>query len=464
MNTSKSFSSNRGGANSDARSGAGSAQSTCSHFVMFGSPVTGTKSRFSQRSFRAAGVPAGLLSALMLVAMLLFSGVDDVRAQTYAIQGDIVYTMAGEPIANGVVLVRDGKIDRVGPANAVRIPSGVEVVQARIVTPGFIDAHSVVGLAGALNSPHDQDQLERSNPFQPELRAIDAYNAREHLVVYVSDQGITTLHTGHGPGAIASGQTMIVKTSGETVNEALVDSVTMVAFTLGPSVSRNYSQVGSRSRTIAMLRAEFIKAQEYKRKVDEDGGDPAKMPARNLKMETMMAVLNGEIRAMITAQQVTEILAALRLQEEFGFDLVLDGAAEAYLVLDQIKAAGVPVLLHPPMVRTTGETVNASWETAAKLHEAGIPFAFQAGFEGYVPKTRIVHYEAAIAIANGLPYLAGLEAITIGSARILGIDDRVGSLERGKDADIALFNGDPFEFLTSTTGVMINGQWVVEPE
>ena len=115
------------------------------------------------------------------------------------------------------------------------IPSGVEVVQARIVTPGFIDAHSVVGLAGALNSPHDQDQLERSNPFQPELRAIDAYNAREHLVVYVSDQGITTLHTGHGPGAIASGQTMIVKTSGETVNEALVDSVTMVAFTLGPS-------------------------------------------------------------------------------------------------------------------------------------------------------------------------------------------------------------------------------------
>jgi len=143
---------------------------------------------------------------------------------------------------------------------------------------------------------------------------------------------------------------------------------------------------------------------------------------------------------------------------------VLDGAAEAYLVLDQIKAAGVPVLLHPPMVRTTGETVNASWETAAELHEAGIPFAFQAGFEGYVPKTRIVHYEAAIAIANGLPYLAGLEAITIGSARILGIDDRVGSLERGKDADIALFNGDPFEFLTSTTGVMINGQWVVEPE
>ena len=143
-----------------------------------------------------------------------------------------------------------------------------------------------------------------------------------------------------------------------------------------------------------MLRAEFIKAQEYKRKVDEDGGDPAKMPARNLKIGDHDGRAERGDPRYDHRQQVTEILAALRLQEEFGFDLVLDGAAEAYLVLDQIKAAGVPVLLHPPMVRTTGETVNASWETAAELHEAGIPFAFQAGFEGYVPKTRIVHYES----------------------------------------------------------------------
>ncbi|MCC5925939.1 MAG: amidohydrolase family protein [Bacteroidetes bacterium] len=404
------------------------------------------------------------MGTVFLTLLLLITLQNKVQAQTYAIQGEIVYTMAGNPITNGVVLVRDGRIEQVGTAARVRIPSGVEVVQAKVVTPGFIDAHSVVGLSGALNVPHDQDQLERSHPFQPDLRAIDAYNAREHLVVFVSNMGITTIHTGHGPGAIASGQTMIVKTTGGTINEALIDSVTMVAFTLGPSVGRNYTQVGSRSRTIAMLRAEFIKAQEYKRRVDAADGDLSKMPARDLKMETMMAILNREIRAMITAQQTTEILAALRLQEEFGFDLVLDGAAEAYLVLDQIKAAGVHVFIHPPMVRTTGETVNASWDTAAKLHEAGIPFAFQAGFEGYVPKTRVVHYEAAIAVANGLPFLAGLEAITIGSARILGIDSRVGSLERGKDADIALFDGDPFEYLTSTTGVMINGQWLVKPE
>ena len=382
-------------------------------------------------------------------------------AQTYAIKGQKVYQVSGPVIENGVVIVRDGKIAEVGPENRIRIPDGVDVTEAAVVTPGFIDARSVVGLAGALNiQGSDQDQLERSSPFQPELRAIDAYNAREFLVEWVRELGITTLHTGHGPGAIASGQTMIVKTTGETLEEALVDSVTMVAFTLGQTVTSNYSSVGSRSRIVAMLRTEFLKAQEYDKKVKNAGDDESKLPSRDLRMEIMAKVLNKEVKALFTAQKVTEIMAALRLQKEFGFDMVLDGAAEAYLLLDEIKAAGVPVFIHPTMVRTGGDTQNASWETAAKLAEAGIPFAFQAGFEGYVPKTRIVHYEAAIAVANGLPYDKAIHALTLGAAELLGISSRVGSLERGKDADIVLFNGDPFEYTTHTTGVMINGQWV----
>jgi imidazolonepropionase-like amidohydrolase len=382
-------------------------------------------------------------------------------AQTYAIKGQKIYQVSGPVIENGVVLVRDGKIAEVGPESRVRIPAGVEITEAAVVTPGFIDARSVVGLAGALNIPgSDQDQLERSSPFQPELRAIDAYNAREFLVEWVRELGITTLHTGHGPGAIASGQTMIVKTTGETLEEAVVDSVTMVAFTLGQTVTGNYSSVGSRSRIVAMLRTEFLKAQEYDKKVKAAGDDASKLPSRDLRMEIMAKVLNKEVKALITANRVTEIMAALRLQKEFGFDMVLDGAAESYLVLDEIKAAGVPVFIHPTMVRTGGDTQNASWETAAKLAEAEIPFAFQAGYEGYVPKTRIVHYEAAIAVANGLPYDKAIHALTLGAAELLGISSRVGSLQRGKDADIALFNGDPFEYTTHTTGVMINGQWV----
>ena len=377
-----------------------------------------------------------------------------------AVRADTLYTMAGAPIENGVVLIRDGKIEQVGPAQAIRIPEGYRVLEAVVVTPGLIDAHSVVGLAGILNYDHDQDQLDTSDPIQPELRAIDAYNARERLVEWVRSFGVTTLHTGHGPGAVISGQTMLVKTRGETVEEALIDSVATVAATLGPMVERYFRSPGTRAKAVAMLRAELLKAQAYRRKLQ--ASDPSRRPEPDLGMETLVRVLDGEIPLMITAQQVPEIMAALRLQREFGFRLILDGAAEAYLVLDEIKQAGVPVILHPAMVRPRGETVNATLETAARLHEAGIPFAFQSGFESYVPKTRVVLFEAAMAVANGLPRTAALEALTIQAARILGIADRVGSLEPGKDADLVLFDGDPFEYTTHVCGVIIEGELVHE--
>ncbi len=390
--------------------------------------------------------------SLLLALCLLASSV---QAQL-AVRADTLYTMNGAPIQNGVVLIRNGKIEQVGPAEAVRIPEGYRVLEASVVTPGLIDAHSVVGLAGILNYAHDQDQLDTSDPIQPELRAIDAYNARERLVAWVRRFGVTTLHTGHGPGAVISGQTMLVKTHGETVEEALIDSVATVAATLGPMVRRYFRSPGTRAKAVAMLRAALLKAQAYRRKLQAE--DPTRRPDPDLKMETLVRVLDGEIPLMITAQRVPEIMAALRLQREFGFRLILDGAAEAYLVLDAIKAAGVPVILHPTMVRPRGETVNATLETAARLHAAGIPFAFQSGFESYVPKTRVVLFEAAMAVANGLPRVAALEALTIQAARILGIDDRVGSLAPGKDADLVLFDGDPFEYTTRVCGVIIDGE------
>lgn len=386
-----------------------------------------------------------------LLAFLLFASSIPLFAQTYAIRGETVHTMSGESIRDGVVLVKDGKIERVGPASRVSIPSGYTVTTAKVVTPGFIDAHTVVGLSGYLNQIHDQDQLDRTSAFQPELRAIDAYNPREVLVEHLRVHGVTTINTGHGPGALASGQTMIVKTTGETVQEALVDSVYSVAFTLGTSVSSNFTNPGSRSRMMAMLRAELLKAQEYSQKETK---------TRDLRMEILEDVLSGKVKAMITAHRATEIQSALRLQREFGFDLVLDGASEAYLMLDDLKAANVTVIVHPTMIRPVGEAGNATMELAGILHKNGIPFVFQSGFEGYVPKTRVVHFEAGVAAANGLPIDAALRALTINAARLLGVQDRVGSLEAGKDADLALFDGDPLEYTTHTTAVMINGKWV----
>ena len=381
---------------------------------------------------------------LILVAAMLLM-VPSADAQI-AVKGEMVYTMAGEAIKNGVVLVRDGKIERVGRFD---VPAGYDVMEAAVVTPGLIDAHTVVGLAGYLNQADDQDQVERSSPMQPELRAMDAYNPREALVEWVRGFGVTTMHTGHGPGVLVSGQTMIVKTVGNDVAEAIMEPAAMVAVTLGNGARASSGSPGTRSKMIAMLRSELLKAQNY---------DPEK--GTDLRMEAFKAVLDGDMRMLITVERSHDILTTLRLAEEFDIDIVLDSASEAYLVTDQIKAAGVPVITHPTMARHGGERANATFEAAAHLRDAGIPFALQSGFEAYVPKTRVILFEAGVAAANGLSFEEALASITIDAARLLGVDDRVGSLEVGKDADIALYDGDPFEYTTHAIGVLIDGNVV----
>ena len=392
-------------------------------------------------------------ASLMTAIVVAFSGIFSVSEAQIAVKGETVYTMNGSAITNGVVLINDGKIEAVGAASDISIPNGYDVHEAKVVTPGLIDAHTVVGLAGYYNQNHDQDQLETSNAIQPELRAIDSYNAREFLVNYLNNKGITTIHTGHGPGAVISGQTLITKTAGETVEESLIEPSKMLAMTLGSGIRRNFDSPGTRSKAVAVLRQELIKAKEYaeKRASGED-------QSRNLKSEALADLLDGEMTALVTAHTSHDIVTALRIQEEFGFDMVLDGAAEAYLVIDEINEAGVPVIIHPPMIRPSGDAKNANMETAAKLAEAGIPIAFQSGYEGYVPKSRIARYEAAIAAANGLGFDGAMHALTMGAAEILGIADRVGSLEEGKDADVVLFDGDPFEYVTNVQAVIVNGE------
>lgn len=397
--------------------------------------------------------------SFILIIIFLFIASLKTHAQI-AVYGDTIYTMAGEKIINGVVLIKDRKIEKVGLQNEITVPADYKKVEGKVVTPGLIDAHSVVGLSGIYNYAHDQDQLEKSDAIQPELRAFDAYNMREKLIEFLRDLGITTLHTGHGPGALASGQTMIVKTYGETLKDVIVDSVATVSFTLGSNVSRNYKKPGTRSKGVAMLREEFLKAKDYMDKMKNAKED--KKPSRDLKLETLAKVLSGEIPAMFTVQRATEIMTALRLQQEFGFKLILDGAAESYLLINEIKNAGVPVILHPTMVRNYGDTKNVSLETAATLNTAGIPFALQSGYESYVPKTRIVLFEAAIANANGLSFEDALTTITIDAAKILGIENLVGSIEEGKDADIVLFDGNPFEYTSHVCVVIINGEIVKE--
>jgi imidazolonepropionase-like amidohydrolase len=378
-------------------------------------------------------------------------------AMPLAIHAETLHTMAGAPIQNALVLVRDGKITYVGPAEGQMYSMDHRGVHAKVVTPGLIDARATAGLSGLLNQPHDQDMLERSNPIQPELRAIDAYNAQDELIDWQRGFGVTTLNTGHSPGTLVSGQTMIVKTAGRSADADVVDPAAFTVVALGNSgVTREAAKApGTRAKAIAMLRAELIKAQEYARKGQNP--DESKRPTRDLKLETFVRALEGEQRLLVTAHRQQDILAALRLAKEFNLNIVLDGCADAHLVLNEIKASGFPVILHPTMARANEDTENLAMDTAAKLKAAGVPFALQSGYESYVPKTRVVLFEAAIAAGKGLGFDGALHAVTVDAAKILGIADRTGTIAVGMDADLALFDGDPFEYATHSTHTVVGG-------
>ena len=449
------------------------------------------------------------LCPLWLILFLVFAA----QAQI-AVRGETVWTMAGEPIQNGVVLISNGKIENVGAASQVSIPSNYRVISAKVVTPGLIDAHSVVGLAGYMNQPNDQMQIEASSPMQPELRAIDAYNTEEKLIEWIRSFGVTTIHTGHAPAALLSGQTMIVKTFGKTVDEAAIVPTAMIAVTIGEGGLAGGAgrSPGTRAKQVSMLRTEFLKAQEAVRKAEgartaqnasnqnrtsnapasnrrnndnspnvsnpnstlnnpptpasqpntENQNQNTPAPASDLRGEMIQKVIRREIPLLVTAHRAQDIMTALRVAKEFNIKIVLDGASEAHLIVNEIKNSGFPVIVHPTMYRAGGETENLSMETASKLKAAGIPTAMQSGYETYVPKTRVVLFEAGAAAANGLSMRDALATVTIDAARILGVENRIGSIAVGKDADLAMYDGDPFEYTTHCTGTIINGQLVSE--
>jgi imidazolonepropionase-like amidohydrolase len=392
----------------------------------------------------------------LIIAILILSAAAG-QAQV-AIKAETVYTVSGTPIRNGVVLIKNGKIEDVGAGLA--IPAGYKLYEAKVVTPGFVDARSLVGISGAMNIPTDQDQLEKSNPIQPDLRAIDAYNPEESLVKVVRDYGVTTMHTGHGIGALVSGQTMIVKTKPGTVETVTILPLCMLAMTLGPSVESNYTSPGTAAKQVAMIRTELLKAQTYQKKQGDK--DSTKRPATDLKMDVLVKLLNGEIKAMITANSSIDIMSAIRLAREFNLKLVLDGAAEAYRLIPEIKAAKAEIVLHATMARNGGDMVNMNRESAAILTTAGLPVSIESGFEAYVPKTRVLLFEAGQAMVHGLSFDDALKTITLNPAKLLGVEKRVGSIQKGKDADLVLFNGDPFEYLTKVCGVFIEGVAVKE--
>jgi imidazolonepropionase-like amidohydrolase len=413
-----------------------------------------------------------MLRNAILAVLALFSFAQSRADDVVVIKAKKIITVSGKPIENGAIVCKGGKIVSVGDAASLAIPPGAIVKEANVVTPGLIDVRTCVGLSGIINVDHDSDQLESSSPLQPELRATDAYNATEELVEYIRSFGVTTIHTGHAPGELMSGQTIVAKTIGNSVEESLLVDGRAVCATLAEASKKSGKQSpGTRGKQMAMLRTLMLEAVEYRKKKtkstdntkatdnkepgSKDSGD---LPARNLRLETLVEVLDGKKALLITADRAQDIATALRFATEFGISIWLDSAAEAHTMIPQIQASKVTVLLHPSMARASGEKANLSFETASLLRKSGIPFAIQGGFEPYVPKARVVLFEAAVAAAHGLSREDAIESITLSPAKILGIADRVGSIEVGKDADLALYDGDPFEYTTHCVGVIVNGK------
>ncbi len=365
-----------------------------------------------------------------------------------------IHTAARGTIEDGFIAVVNGKITAVGARGDAQIPSDSQQISAREVTPGLIDAHSCVGLTGSLNIPADQDQDEASDPNQADLRAVDGFNPDEPLLEYLRQNGVTVVHAMPGRVNVIAGQTGVFRTYGRTAPQMALKFPAGLLVNLGETPKSTYPGKGPLTRMAVanLMRTAFSQARE--------GGDDKK--PRNLKVEALKPFSRGELPVYISAHRADDILTGLRLADEFKLKPVLDLATEAYLIVDRVAEAKVPVVIHPTMQRagSSMETLNSQVANAAALADRGVTVTIGTGYEGYVPKTRVLRFEAAMAAVNGLGQERALRAITLDAAKLLGIADRFGSIEVGKVADLVLYDGDPFEHATHVTHTLIDGKVV----
>ena len=390
---------------------------------------------------------------------ILWLGLGLAAAQNgFVIKGDQVHTVSGPVIDNGVVVVVDGRIQSVGSVQDIQWPEDWPVYHGAVVVPGLIDAMGTAGLTGANNQGFDQDHRDGESDLQPALRALDAYNPHDSLVEWVRGYGVTTLHVGPSPGSPVGGRTLLTHTLGGSVDEVAIIEDGFVVFSLGEPAKRSRSRSGPRSRmgSAAIVRQMLYEAKQYQSRQRLPLAD---RPPLDLGLQALVELLEGKRRAVFHAHRADDLLTALRIADEFGLNIVLAGATEGYLIRDRIAQANVPVIVGPIMAhsRFAGERRNATFENAALLSEVGVPLAFMSGYQGYVPKVRVVLWEAAIAAANGLGPHTTLEALTLGAARILGVDDTLGSLDPGKVADVVIYDGDPFQYTSHACLVVIAG-------
>ncbi len=373
-----------------------------------------------------------------------------------------IIPIVGQPIEQGILLVQNGKITAVGDARTVRLSSDVVQIDVggKIIMPGLVDSHSHIGEpAGA----------DGSAPIQPDVRILDSVNPRASSIQRAQSGGITTVNVMPGSGHLDSGQTLYLKLRDDanTIDDLLIydkDGKYMggIKFANGTNPMRGSGGFpGTRAKSAALVREQFIKAREYREKVQKAGKDQSKLPPRDLAMETLGEVLDGKRVVHFHTHRHDDIMTALRLQKEFGFRLVLHHVSEGWKVADEIAKANVPASVI--MIDSPGgklEAVDVRYETAAILDKAGVLVGFHT--DDYITDSRLFMRSAALAVRAGMPRDKALYALTMANAKILDLDKRVGSLEVGKDADFIVLSGDPLSVYTHVLQTYVEGKKVFD--
>lgn len=399
-----------------------------------------------------------LLVALVCALMLWDYGYSQSQPQVF--KGAQIIPISGEPIDNGVLIIEKGKIKAVGDSET-RIPKNAKIhdVSGKVIMPGLVDTHSHIG---------EGDGGDRSSALHPDVRIMDAIDPRSDTFNKARAGGITSVNIMPGSGHLMSGQTVYLKLrKANTIEDMLLvinkkDNIYGgLKMANGTNPIRSAPFPGTRAKSAAMVRSLFLQAQDYQKKVKEAKGDKSKMPARDLGMETLVQVLEGKRTVHNHTHRHDDILTAIRLSKEFGYKLVLQHVSEAWKVADEIAEAGVPASI------ITLDSFGGKLE-AAEISNANGKFLEEAGVlvgvhtDDGITDSRLFLRSAALAVREGMSRKAALEAVTIANAKMMDIEDRTGTLDKGKDADFIVLTGDPFSVYTHVEQTWIEGSKVFD--
>jgi len=368
-------------------------------------------------------------------------------------------TEAGS-LKDGVILIEDGRIKAIG--ENIEIPEGVEVYDYgdKTVLPGLIDAHTHLGIGEEGIGWEGRDYNETTSPITPELRAIDAINPADLGLEDARKSGITSVMVAPGSANVIGGECLAMKTTGEYVDDMIIKNPVGIKAAFGENPKRVYSEQkkspSTRMAVAAEMRKVFMETEDYIKNKENKENDKDDSFKRDIKFESLARVISGEMPLKTHAHRADDIMTALRIAEEFSIDLTIEHCTEGHKVAERLAEAGVPAIVGPSLTtRSKVEVKDRDFKTAAVLAKAGVKVALMSDHP-VIPVDNLMVY-AALAVKAGLERNEAYKAVTINPAEILGINDRVGSLEAGKDADLVVYAGDPLDIAANVEAVYISG-------